>query len=78
MSWIFDFFLFEDNKTPEARFKEVSQSHKESIERHLQDQFDNNDSSEEEDEIGDNIIQTVFKGYSTIGTYFKEFSNLID
>ncbi|KAL3881056.1 hypothetical protein ACJMK2_033252 [Sinanodonta woodiana] len=51
-------------KTAQQRFDEISSKHKESIQRFLDNDDTGADSSEDEDDIGDNILQTVFKGYS--------------
>lgn len=58
------------NKSPEERFEEVSSKHQHSIRQHLGGRIqypDQEESSEEEDEddIGDNILTSVFDAYST-------------
>ncbi|XP_071087920.1 NF-X1-type zinc finger protein NFXL1-like [Haliotis cracherodii] len=54
----------EDDKSAQDRFKEVSASHQQSIQRHLEDNCDESESSEEEDDIGNSVLESIFSGYS--------------
>ena len=65
---ILDFVLFfKGIKLATERFAEVSAKIHQSVQRHLDD---NRFSSDEEDDIGDNVLNKVFQTYSNnFGTY---------
>ena len=57
--------VFVASQSAEERFQAVSEKYQESIQRHLQE--DNGDaySSEDEEDIGDNVLEKVFQTYSS-------------
>ena len=52
--------------TAAERFQAASEKNRESIQRHLQEDDNNGDqSSEDEEDIGDNVLEKIFQTYST-------------
>ena len=51
--------------TAVERFQAASEKNQESIQRHLQDGNDEDQSSEDEEDIGNNVLEKIFQTYST-------------
>ena len=57
-------FLFLETENDRDVFAEASSRHQEAAKRHLKEFEDDMNSDEEEDDIGDCMLENVFKSYS--------------
>ncbi|XP_060065843.1 NF-X1-type zinc finger protein NFXL1-like [Ylistrum balloti] len=71
----------EESAGGDEKFRQASVQHQQAIQQYLQDQpqSNENDSSEDEDDIGNNILSSVFKSYSSsIGEDEKDINRAQD